>query len=34
MNKKMEKETLEKELSELMEITLRLENELGEMDYN
>ena len=29
---KMEKEILEKELSQLMEITLRLENELDMMD--
>jgi len=31
--KKDEKESLEKELSRLMEITLRLENELDFMNY-
>lgn len=30
---KMEKETVEKELSQLMEITLKLEDELNLMDY-
>jgi hypothetical protein len=30
---KMEKENLEKELSQLMELTLRLEDELNCMDY-
>ncbi len=31
---KMEKEFVENELSKLLEVTLRLENELDFMDYN
>jgi len=30
---KMEKENLDKELSQLMELTIRLEDELNGMDY-
>jgi hypothetical protein len=33
MKDKMEKENLEKELGKLMELTLRLENELTALDY-
>jgi len=29
----MEKETIEKELSQLMELTLKLEDELNSLDY-
>lgn len=29
----MEKETVEKELSQLMELTLKLEDELNSLDY-